>query len=41
MMKDNVGLTVDCLDAGRVKTALQMRLNKADQNDAEVLAQAG
>ena len=28
-----------CLDARRVKTALQMRLNKTDQNDAEGLAQ--
>ncbi|MEW9856589.1 IS110 family transposase [Novosphingobium sp. M1R2S20] len=33
------GLTVDCLDARRVKAALQMRLNKTDQNDAEGLAQ--
>jgi transposase len=33
------GLNVECLDARRVKTALQMRLNKTDQNDAEGLAQ--
>ena len=33
------GLNVDCLDARRVKAALQMRLNKTDQNDAEGLAQ--
>lgn len=34
-----VGLHVDCLDARRVKSALQMRLNKTDHNDAEGLAQ--
>ena len=34
------GLIVDCLDARRVKAALQMRLNKTDQNDAEGLAHA-
>jgi transposase len=33
------GLAVACLDARRVKAALQMRLNKTDQNDAEGLAQ--
>ena len=33
------GLEVECLDARRVKAALQMRLNKTDQNDAEGLAQ--
>jgi transposase len=33
------GLAVECLDARRVKAALQMRLNKTDQNDAEGLAQ--
>ncbi|WP_426000363.1 IS110 family transposase [Caulobacter sp. DWR1-3-2b1] len=33
------GLIVECLDARRVKAALQMRLNKTDQNDAEGLAQ--
>lgn len=33
------GLNVDCLDARRVKAALQMQLNKTDQNDAEGLAQ--
>lgn len=33
------GLSVECLDARRVKAALQMRLNKTDQNDAEGLAQ--
>ena len=33
------GLYVVCLDARRVKAALQMRLNKTDENDAEGLAQ--
>ncbi|WP_241127853.1 IS110 family RNA-guided transposase [Novosphingobium terrae] len=33
------GLDVAVLDARRVKAALQMRLNKTDQNDAEGLAQ--
>jgi transposase len=33
------GLQVECLDARRVKSALQMRLNKTDHNDAEGLAQ--
>ena len=33
------GVDVDCLDARRVKVALQMRANKTDQNDAEGLAQ--
>jgi len=33
------GLDVACLDARRVKAALQMRLNKTDENDAEGLAQ--
>jgi transposase len=33
------GLHVVVLDARRVKAALQMRLNKTDQNDAEGLAQ--
>jgi len=33
------GIQVECLDARRVKAALQMRLNKTDQNDAEGLAQ--
>ena len=33
------GVAVECLDARRVKAALQMRLNKTDQNDAEGLAQ--
>jgi transposase len=33
------GILVECLDARRVKAALQMRLNKTDQNDAEGLAQ--
>jgi transposase len=32
-------LQVECLDARRVKSALQMRLNKTDHNDAEGLAQ--
>lgn len=32
-------LDVECLDARRVKSALQMRLNKTDHNDAEGLAQ--
>lgn len=35
----SAGLSVVCLDARRVKAALQMRLNKTDQNDAEGLAQ--
>lgn len=33
------GLQAECLDARRVKSALQMRLNKTDHNDAEGLAQ--
>lgn len=33
------GVNVECLDARRVKSALQMRLNKTDHNDAEGLAQ--
>ena len=33
------GLQVECLDARRVKSALQVRLNKTDHNDAEGLAQ--
>ena len=33
------GLNVQCLDARKVKAALQMQLNKTDQNDAEGLAQ--
>jgi transposase len=33
------GVDVECLDARRVKAALQMRLNKSDENDAEGLAQ--
>jgi transposase len=33
------GLDVSCLDARQVKVALQMRLNKTDENDAEGLAQ--
>ena len=32
------GVDVDCLDARRVKVALQMRANKTDQKDAECLA---
>src|SRR5437762_4793392 len=35
----SAGLDVQCLDARRVKAALQMRLNKTDENDAEGLAQ--
>ena len=35
----NAGLDVECLDARSVKIALQMRLNKTDENDAEGLAQ--
>jgi transposase len=35
----DAGLDVECLDARRVKAALQMRLNKTDENDAEGLAQ--
>src|SRR6267154_4172425 len=34
----SAGLDVECLDARRVKAALQMRLNKTDENDAEGLA---
>jgi transposase len=33
------GLDVECLDTRRVKAALQMQLNKTDENDAEGLAQ--
>jgi uncharacterized membrane protein YccC len=33
------GLQVECLDARRVKSALQMRLNKTDHNDVEGVAQ--
>ena len=33
------GLDVRCLDARQVRVALQMRLNKTDENDAEGLAQ--
>src|SRR6187431_1300511 len=35
----SAGLDVQCLDARKVKAALQMQLNKTDQNDAEGLAQ--
>jgi transposase len=35
----DTGLDVECLDARPVKAALQMRLNKTDENDAEGLAQ--
>src|SRR5690348_6675268 len=35
----SAGLDVECLDARRVKPALQMRLNKTDENDAEELVQ--
>ena len=35
----SAGLNVQCLDARRVKAALQMQLNKTDENDAEGLAQ--
>ena len=35
----SIGVDVECLDARRVKAALQMRLNKTDENDAEGLAQ--
>jgi len=35
----SAGLDVECLDARKVKAALQMRLNKTDENDAEGLAQ--
>jgi transposase len=31
----SIGVDVECLDARRVKAALQMRLNKTDENDAE------
>jgi transposase len=35
----DAGLDVRCLDARQVKVALQMRVNKTDENDAEGLAQ--
>src|SRR6478672_11415426 len=35
----SAGLDVQCLDARKVKAALQMQLNKTDKNDAEGLAQ--
>ena len=35
----SAGLDVQCLDARKVKAALQMQLNKTDENDAEGLAQ--
>lgn len=35
----SAGLDVECLDARSVKSVLQMRLNKTDENDAEGLAQ--
>lgn len=35
----SAGFDVACLDARRVKAALQLRLNKTDENDAEGLAQ--
>jgi transposase len=35
----SAGLNVQSLDARRVKAALQMQLNKTDENDAEGLAQ--
>jgi transposase len=35
----SAGLNVQCLDARRVNAALQMQLNKTDENDAEGLAQ--
>ena len=34
----SAALNVHCLDARRVKAALQMQLNKTDENDAEGLA---
>jgi transposase len=34
----SAGLNVQCLDARRVKDALQMQLNKNDENDAKGLA---
>jgi transposase len=35
----NLGLEVICLDARHARAALEMRINKTDQNDAEGLAQ--
>jgi transposase len=35
----NLGLEVVCLDAGHARAALEMQINKTDQNDAEGLAQ--
>jgi transposase len=35
----NLGLEVICLDARHARAALQMQINKTDQNDAEGLAQ--
>src|SRR6202035_5815411 len=35
----NLGLEVVCLDARHARAALEMRINKTDQNDAEGLAQ--
>ena len=39
VLRDAGAVDVKCLDARRVKAALQMRLNKTDENDAEGLAQ--
>jgi len=35
----NLGLEVICLDARHARAALEMQINKTDQNDAEGLAQ--
>jgi hypothetical protein len=35
----NLGLEVVCLDARHARAALEMQINKTDQNDAEGLAQ--
>jgi transposase len=34
----NLGLEVVCLDAKHARAALEMQINKTDQNDAEGLA---
>ena len=36
----SVGLVIDCLDARRVNTALEMQLNKTDENNVESLARS-
>ncbi len=38
-LRNNLGLEVVCLDARHTRAALEMQINKTDQNDAEGLAQ--